>query len=52
MGSTPIADYLALSAETVSRALTDLEGRAAIQLNGVRQVRIVDRAALEEGGEP
>jgi CRP-like cAMP-binding protein len=44
-----IADYLALSVETVSRSLTDLKHRGMISLAGTRQVRIVNRSALEDG---
>jgi CRP/FNR family transcriptional regulator, nitrogen fixation regulation protein len=47
MSRYDIADYLALSAETVSRALTNLEQSSAIQLVGIHRVRIVDRPALE-----
>lgn len=43
-----IADYLAMSVETVSRALTDLKNRRLITLSGTRTVRILDRNALEE----
>jgi CRP/FNR family nitrogen fixation transcriptional regulator len=43
-----IADYLALSVETVSRSLTDLRLRGFIALAGPRRVRIVDRHGLEE----
>jgi CRP-like cAMP-binding protein len=43
-----IADYLAISVETVSRALTDLKHRGLIRLSGTRSVRIVNRGALEE----
>jgi CRP/FNR family transcriptional regulator, nitrogen fixation regulation protein len=43
-----IADYLAVSVETVSRALTDLKHRGLIRLSGTRSVRIVNRDALEE----
>jgi CRP/FNR family nitrogen fixation transcriptional regulator len=49
MSRYDIADYLAVSVETVSRALTDLKHRGVIQLSGTRIVRIVDRDALEEG---
>jgi CRP/FNR family nitrogen fixation transcriptional regulator len=45
-----IADYLAVSVETVSRALTDLKHRGVIKLSGTRTVRIVDRDVLEDGG--
>jgi CRP/FNR family nitrogen fixation transcriptional regulator len=44
-----IADYLAVSVETVSRALTDLKHRGVISLSGTRRIRIVNRDALEEG---
>lgn len=43
-----IADYLALSVETVSRSLTDLRHRGFIALAGPRRVKIVDRSGLEE----
>jgi CRP-like cAMP-binding protein len=43
-----IADYLAISVETVSRALTDLRHRGLIRLSGTRNVKIVNRGALEE----
>jgi CRP-like cAMP-binding protein len=43
-----IADYLAVSVETVSRALTTLKQRGLIALSGTRDVRIVNRSALEE----
>lgn len=41
-----LADYLSLSVETVSRALTDLKQRGAIALSGPRQIGIIDRDAL------
>jgi CRP/FNR family transcriptional regulator, nitrogen fixation regulation protein len=41
-----IADYLALSVETVSRALTALRGNGAIALAGPRRVSIVSRDLL------
>jgi CRP/FNR family nitrogen fixation transcriptional regulator len=44
-----IADYLAVSVETVSRSLTDLKQRGVIAFSGTRQVRIVNREALEDG---
>jgi CRP/FNR family nitrogen fixation transcriptional regulator len=44
-----IADYLAVSVETVSRSLTDLKHRGVISLSGTRVVRIMDRDALEDG---
>jgi CRP/FNR family nitrogen fixation transcriptional regulator len=43
-----IADYLALSVETVSRALTDLTHRGLISLAGPRRVRILNRCGLDE----
>ena len=46
MSRYDIADYLAVSVETVSRALTDLKQRGVIKLSGTRIVRIVDRDAL------
>jgi CRP-like cAMP-binding protein len=42
-----IADYLAVSVETVSRSLTDLRQRGVIVFSDVRTLRIVDREALE-----
>jgi CRP/FNR family transcriptional regulator, nitrogen fixation regulation protein len=42
-----IADYLAVSVETVSRSLTDLKQRGVITLCGTRMVRILDPVALE-----
>jgi CRP/FNR family nitrogen fixation transcriptional regulator len=47
MSRYDIADYLAISVETVSRALTTLKRRGVIKFTGSRQLRIVDRAALE-----
>lgn len=44
-----IADYLAVSVETVSRSLTDLKHRGVIRLSGTRTVEIIDRDALENG---
>jgi CRP-like cAMP-binding protein len=44
-----IADYLAISVETVSRSLTYLRQCGVIALTGARQVRIIDREALDEG---
>jgi CRP-like cAMP-binding protein len=42
-----IADYLAVSVETVSRSLTDLRHRGVIALAGKRCVKIMDRDALK-----
>lgn len=47
MSRYDIADYLAMSVETVSRALTTLRGRGLIHFGGVRSIQIRDRAALE-----
>ena len=52
MSRYDIADYLGLSVETVSRSLTHLKERRAIQLIGPRSVRILDRAALEGDAGP
>jgi CRP/FNR family nitrogen fixation transcriptional regulator len=52
MSRYDIADYLGLSVETVSRSLTHLKARRAIQLIGPRSVRILDRAALEGDAGP
>ena len=46
MSRYDIADYLALSIETVSRALSDLKRRGAITINRKRHVIIADRKAL------
>ena len=43
-----IADYLAVSVETVSRSLTDLKQRGIIRFSGTRMLKIVDPSALEE----
>jgi CRP/FNR family transcriptional regulator, nitrogen fixation regulation protein len=43
-----IADYLAVSVETVCRAMTDLQHRGVIALAGSRTVRILNRAVLED----
>jgi CRP/FNR family transcriptional regulator, nitrogen fixation regulation protein len=51
MSREDIADYLALSVETVSRSLTQLKRRGVIRLMGTRQVKIVDRHALDEADE-
>jgi CRP/FNR family nitrogen fixation transcriptional regulator len=44
-----IADYLAVSVETVSRSLTDLKHRGVIRLSGTRTVEIMNLEALEDG---
>jgi CRP-like cAMP-binding protein len=48
MSRYDIADYLAISVETVSRALTALKERRAISFAGSRHVRILDHVALEQ----
>jgi CRP-like cAMP-binding protein len=48
MSRYDIADYLALSVETVSRSLTDLQNRGAIVLLGKHRVQIADPAALSD----
>ena len=44
-----IADYLGVSVETVSRALSDLKQRGTIKFLSTRTVNIVRRDILEEG---
>jgi CRP-like cAMP-binding protein len=51
MSRYDIADCLALSVETVSRALTGLQRRGAIDFDGKRTVRIVDIGALSSDGD-
>jgi CRP/FNR family nitrogen fixation transcriptional regulator len=51
MSREDIADYLALSVETVSRSLTHLKRRGLIRLTGTREIRILDRRALGQGDE-
>jgi CRP-like cAMP-binding protein len=41
-----IADYLAVSVETVSRALSELKHRGLIRFTGTRVIQIIDRDAL------
>jgi CRP/FNR family nitrogen fixation transcriptional regulator len=43
-----IADYLAVSVETVCRAITDLQHRGVIALVGTRTVMILNRGVLED----
>jgi CRP-like cAMP-binding protein len=45
-----IAEFLAISAETVSRSLSGLKQRGLIRFSSTRHVRIVDREAIEDGG--
>jgi len=51
MSRYDVADYLAVSVETVSRAFTALKQRGAIKFTGTRQMRIVDRTALDDGSD-
>jgi CRP-like cAMP-binding protein len=51
MSREDIADYLALSVETVSRALTQLKRRGMIRLTGTRQIIFLDRKKLIGAGE-
>lgn len=44
-----IADFLATSVETVSRALSDLKHRGLIRFTGTRTIQILNRDALEDG---
>ncbi len=43
-----IADYLAISSETVSRSLTGLEHRGAIAFQGARKIRILEPEYFKE----
>jgi len=43
-----IADYLAISSETVCRCFTELKTQGAIELPGRRQLAIVNRKTLED----
>jgi CRP/FNR family transcriptional regulator, nitrogen fixation regulation protein len=48
MSRYDIADYLAISVETVSRAVTGLKQRNAISLAGSRHLRILDHVVLDQ----
>ena len=48
MSRYDIADYLAMAAETVSRALTNLRERGVIRFDSVRCLQIPDRESLEK----
>jgi CRP-like cAMP-binding protein len=50
MSRYDIADYLAVSVETVCRALTRLKDRGAITFGGTRHIRIADRGLLGNCG--
>jgi len=47
MSRCEMADYLAVSAETVSRSLTGLKDRGAIEFAGVREIKILDRETIQ-----
>ena len=47
MSRHDMAEFLSLSVETVSRALSELKYRGLIRFAGTRQITIVDREALE-----
>jgi CRP/FNR family transcriptional regulator, nitrogen fixation regulation protein len=49
MSRYDIADYLTISVETVSRALTELKRTGVIQLNGNRCFQLLDCDVLENG---
>lgn len=51
MSRYDIADYLGLSVETVSRALSSFKQSGAIRFVGPHRVRLVDRHSLENGPE-
>jgi CRP/FNR family transcriptional regulator, nitrogen fixation regulation protein len=46
-----IADYLAVSVETVSRSLTGLKELGLISFNTTRDIRIIDRDRLEDSSD-
>jgi CRP/FNR family transcriptional regulator, nitrogen fixation regulation protein len=48
MSRQDIADYLAITSETVSRTLTKLESASAIALRTTRHIVLRDRAGLEQ----
>jgi CRP-like cAMP-binding protein len=48
MSRCDIADYLALSVETVSRSLSDLKQRGTIAFTGTRRLTILDHDALDD----
>lgn len=51
MSRYDIADYLAIAVETLSRAFTMLRSGGAIAFCATRRIRIIDRNALENGGQ-
>jgi CRP-like cAMP-binding protein len=50
MSRYDVADYLAISVETVSRALTEFKKCGAIRYVTTRRIHILDRSALKNGG--
>ena len=46
MSRSDMADYLGLTIETVSRAMTELKASGAVELEGPRRLRLVDRPGL------
>jgi CRP/FNR family transcriptional regulator, nitrogen fixation regulation protein len=46
-----IADYLAMSVETVSRSLTGLKERGLISFKSTRSIKIINREALEDSSD-
>lgn len=48
MSRYDIADYLAISVETVSRSLTTLRGLGLIVFSGTRRLKVIDCAALKK----
>ena len=54
MGRADIADYLALTVETVSRTLSSLARRKLLSFRGAQRVLLVNREQLEDlaGGPP
>ena len=49
MSRYDIADYLAISVETVSRALTELKRRGMIRYVGTRRIHLLAPEPLENG---
>ena len=49
MSRYDIADYLAISVETVSRAFSELHRCGTIEFDGTRRVRVMDRDTLKSG---
>jgi DNA-binding transcriptional regulator YhcF (GntR family) len=52
MSRRDIADYLGLTIETVSRTLTDLERRGAIEISGRRYIMLRNHSANGRGETP